>query len=100
MTDSIPTKSIAVKFVGSNRTTETVKLQPGNTTLDVMKKLKLDTDNFQLSNSKTPDIIYEKSSIIYAMVQDGDMVHCSARVIAGASRAFSHRHAEPSHGRS
>ena len=82
MSDTI--KSIAIKFIGSNRATATVKLQPGTTVADVMKQLKLSTDNFQLSNSTTPDIIMEASNIIYAMVEDGDMVHCSARVIAGA----------------
>ena len=88
MTDSTPTKSVAVKFVGSGRAAENAKLAPGNTVADLMKKLKLSTETFQLSNSKTPDTIYEPSSILYAMVQDGDMLHCSARVIAGSSRVL------------
>ena len=79
---SAATKSIGVKFVGATRATETVTLVPGNTTHDVLTKLELGAD-FQLSDARKPELVFKPDDVLYALIEDGDLVHCSSTVDAG-----------------
>ena len=79
---SAATKSIAIKFVGGTRPTETIQLVPGNTTRDVLTKLGLGAD-YQLSDARKPEFVFKPDDVLYARVEDGDLVHASAMVDAG-----------------
>ena len=81
MTDH-SSKSIAIKFVGAKRATETVTIVPGVTVADVLATLKLDR-GFQLSDAKNPDIVFRSDDVLYALVQDGDLLYASALIDAG-----------------
>lgn len=77
------TKKIAIKFVGSNRATETLVIAPGTTTREVLAELNLDPTAFQLSDARNLDIVYRPEDIIFARVNDGDLLYASAVVLAG-----------------
>ena len=76
------TKSIAVKFVGSKRATETLQIVPGTTVADVLNQLGL-TGGYQLSDAQTPDVVFRPSDVIFARVDDGGLVYASSNVDAG-----------------
>jgi hypothetical protein len=75
-------KSIGVKFVGSQRATETLQMAPGTTCADVLKTLNL-KGGYQLSDAQTPDRLYRPSDNLYAMCDDGTLLYASALVDAG-----------------
>lgn len=75
-------KSIAVKFVGTSRQTQDLKILPGTTVADVLKTLNLGA-GYQLSDAKQADHVFRSTDVIYAMVDDGAMVYASALVDAG-----------------
>lgn len=76
-------KTIAIKFPGGNRATESVDLQPGTTVLDVLQKLGLD-GQYMLSTHDRPEKPFRPTDVIYPMVEDGDLLIASALVDAGA----------------
>src|SRR4051812_32889529 len=76
-------KTVQVKFVGSNRKGETIQVGPGATTRDVLKELRLGTGGFQLSDARKPEVVFAPDDIVYARVEDGDLIYCSAVVSAG-----------------
>jgi hypothetical protein len=76
-------KSIAVKFVGSKRAAETLQILPGTTVAEVLKTLNLGA-GYQLSHAQRPEAVYRPSDVLYAMVEDGDLLYASALVDAGA----------------
>ena len=78
-------KRLAVKFAGTNRPTETLNIAPGTLTRDVMRELALDPAGFHLVHGTNPDLIYGLDDVIYARVQDGDLVYATARVEAGVA---------------
>jgi hypothetical protein len=82
MNDHTSSKSIAVKFVGSKRATETLQIVPGTTVAEVLKTLNL-TAGYQLSDAHNPDVVYRPTNNIYAMVEDGALLYASALVDAG-----------------
>ena len=79
---SAATKNIAIKYVGGIKATETIQLAPGNTTHDVLTKLGLGAD-YQLSDARKPELVFKPDDVLYAQVEDGDLVHCSSTVDAG-----------------
>lgn len=78
-----PTKSIGIKFVGSNRSAETLSIEPGTTVQDVMRTLGLGDGGFTLTNPTNPEQIFQPASNLYALVNDGDMLAATAIVDAG-----------------
>ena len=80
---STSTKTFGVKFVGAKRATETLEIQPGSTVADVLAKLNLGA-GYQLSPSTSPETVFRANDNLYALVQDGDLIYCSAVVDAGA----------------
>jgi hypothetical protein len=80
---STASKSIAVKFVGSTRATETLKILPGTTCSEVLKTLGLSA-GYQLSDAHKPDVVFRPTDNIYAMVEDGALLYASALVDAGS----------------
>lgn len=76
------TKQIAIKYLGSNRATETISIVPGTTVSDVIASLGLGA-GFQLSNAKYADVVLEPTADIFATMDDGGMVYASTRVEAG-----------------
>ncbi len=75
-------KQIGVKFIGSQRPTETLTILPGTTTRDILNSLDLNS-GFQLSPSNQPETVFNPNDAIFARVEDGDMLACSAMVDAG-----------------
>jgi hypothetical protein len=75
-------KSIAVKFVGSNKATETLKILPGTTVSEVLTTLGL-SGGYQLSDAQKPDRVFRANDVIYALLDDGSLVYASALVDAG-----------------
>ena len=82
MAKTTTSKSIAIKFIGGGRATETVILTPGTTTHDLLTKLGLGT-GYQLSDARSPEKVFGLTDVLYAMVEDGDLLHASALVDAG-----------------
>ena len=82
MAKSNASKSIGVKFPGSTQSPETVTLVPGNTVHDLLTKLGLGA-GFQLSDARKPEVVFRPDDVLYALVEDGDLVHASAMVDAG-----------------
>jgi hypothetical protein len=76
-------KSIAVKFVGSKRATETLRILPGTTVAEVLTTLNL-SGGYQLSDAQNPDRVFRPTDVLYAMVEDGALLYASALVDAGA----------------
>jgi len=83
MHDQDITKRIAVKYVGSTRPTETVILTPGTTTRDLLIRLDLDPAGYQVLDARN-DKDFKVDDVLFARVVDGDLVHISAHVQAGA----------------
>ncbi|MGH1419404.1 MAG: hypothetical protein ACRBCJ_11155 [Hyphomicrobiaceae bacterium] len=82
MTDQA-TKSIGIKFIGSNRAAETLSIEPGTTVADVLQTLGLGA-GFHLSDPNKPEAIFQASDNLYARISNnGDMLACSALVDAG-----------------
>ena len=79
---STSTKTCGVKFVGAKRATETLELQPGTTVADVLAKLNLG-GGYQLSPSTSPERVFRGTDNLYALIEDGDLIYCSALVDAG-----------------
>jgi hypothetical protein len=77
------TKTIAIKFAGSKRATETLQIVPGTTVADVLKTLNL-SGGYQLSDAQSPERVFRPTDNIYAMVEDGTLLYASALVDAGA----------------
>lgn len=77
-----PIKSIGIKFVGSNRAAETLTIEPGTTVSDVLQTVGLGA-GFNLSDPSKPDAVFQASDNLYARINDGDMLACSALVDAG-----------------
>jgi len=82
MRDTPISKRLAVKFVGSTRPTETVVITPGTTTRELLKELNLGP-GFEISDARN-DVLYRPDEVIFARVADGDLLHISAMVDAGA----------------
>ena len=82
MRDAPITKRLAVKFVGSTRPTETVIITPGTTTRELLKELNLGP-GFEISDALN-EVLYRPDEVIFARVADGDLLHISAMVDAGA----------------
>ena len=77
------TKTVAIKFVGlSNRATETLQIDVGTTAADMLTSLGLGT-GFQLSDAKAQTNVFRANDNVYARVDDGAMLYCSAMVDAG-----------------
>jgi hypothetical protein len=76
-------KSIAIKFVGSKRAPETLRILPGTTVSEVLKTLNL-SGGYQLSDAQSPDIVFHPTDVLYARVEDGALLYASALVDAGA----------------
>jgi len=75
-------KTVGVKFTNSTRGTETIAVAPGTTVSDALKQLKLGGD-YQLSNSRDPNVVFRPSDVLYALVDEGDLLYVSAMVDAG-----------------
>ncbi len=75
-------KSIAIKFVGSKRATETLQIIAGTTVADVLNKLNL-AEGYQLSDAQTPEAPFRPTDVLYALVEDGSLLYASAFVDAG-----------------
>ena len=80
-------KSIAIKFVGSNRASETLQILPGTTVSDVLSTLGLGA-GYQLSDAQAQDVVFNPADVLYARVVDGALLYCSAAVDAGQSAAL------------
>ena len=80
-------KSFGVKHIGSNKQTETVVAVPGTTTADVLNKLGLAGGGYQLSDSQNPKKVFKPTDVLYALLEDGSLLHCSALVDAGGGYA-------------
>jgi hypothetical protein len=76
-------KSIAVKFVGSKRATETLRIVPGTTVAEVLTSLNL-SGGYQLSDAHNQDRVFRPTDVLYAMVEDGALLYASALVDAGS----------------
>lgn len=76
-------KSIAIKFVGSKRATETLQVLPGTTVAEVLNTLDLNA-GYQLSDAQNPDVVFRPNDVLYALVEDGALLYASALVDAGA----------------
>ena len=76
------TKSIAIKFVGSSRATETLKILPGTTVAEVLRKLDLGP-GYELSDAQNRDVVFHAGDVLYARVEDGDLLYASSLVDAG-----------------
>ena len=76
------TKTISIKMVGSNKPIETRAIEPGTTGRDLLLSLGLAAAGFQLSDNKGA-VFYGQADNIYAMVDDGALLMCSAMVDAG-----------------
>ena len=83
MDDTPVSKTLGIKFVGSTKSTENVIIPPGATTRDVLKQLGLGP-GFQLGDARNPDIVFPLDDPLFARVRDGDLLHVSAMVDAGA----------------
>jgi hypothetical protein len=81
MQDTAIIKRVHVKIVGSDRAGQNVMLAPGATTRDLLRKLGLDA-GYQISDARN-DVLYGPDEVLFARVQDGDLVHASAMVDAG-----------------
>lgn len=76
------TKRVAVKFVGSNRPTETVVIPPGTTTRELVRTLELDPTGYHVLDARN-DKMFGPEEIMFARVEDGDLVHIVAQVQLG-----------------
>ena len=75
-------KTIAVKFVGAKRATETLQILPGTTVAEVLTTLNL-SGGYQLSDAQRADVVFRPNDVLYAMVEDGALLYASALVDAG-----------------
>lgn len=75
-------KTISIKMVGAGRPIENRRIEAGTTTRDVLASLSLEGGGFQLSDS-TGSRIYGMADNLYAAVEDGALLMCSALVDAG-----------------
>lgn len=82
MTDHA-SKSIAIKFIGAKRPTETIQIVPGTTVADVLSALNL-SGGYQLSDAKNADALFRPTDDIYARVEDGELLYASSFIEAGA----------------
>ncbi len=82
-----PTKMIGVKNIGSNEPTQTVPIAPGTTAADVLNKLGKAGVGYQLSDSQNPKKVFKPTDVLYALLEDGSLIHCSALVDAGGRYA-------------
>ncbi len=76
------TKTISVKFIGSNRPAETISIEPGTSVGDVLKSLGLGA-GFHLCDPNEPEAVFSASDNLYSRVNDGDMLAATAAVDAG-----------------
>ncbi len=76
------TKSIGLKKVGGNEPAITLAITPGTTAMDILQELGLGP-GFELSDASNSQV-FGRDDVVYAMVRDGDMLHCSANVVAGS----------------
>jgi hypothetical protein len=77
-------KMVSVKMVGSNQPTQTVAAAPGATVRDLLKKLGLDPVGYEVSHASRPEAPFGQDDVLYAMVEDGDLLHCSSKIVAGS----------------
>ena len=85
--NTTPTKNLSIKFVGTNRPAETVSIQPGTSVQDVLRTIGLGDGGFTLTNPTKPDQVFNASSNLYALVEDGEMLAVSSGVDAGQDEA-------------
>lgn len=76
-------KTIACKFVGSSRATENLVIVPGTTARDIIQELGLPGAGYQLSDARNLDAVFAPDDIVYARVNDGDLIYLSSAVTAG-----------------
>ena len=87
MAKDTPSKSFGIKHIGSNLPTSTVVAVPGTTAADVLNKLGLAGGGYQLSDSQNPKKVFKPTDVLYALLEDGSLLHCSALVDAGGRYA-------------
>jgi hypothetical protein len=76
-------KHIAIKFLGgTNRSTETLAIVPGNTAADILAQLGLQ-GSFILAPHDDPEHPFKPTDNVYARVEDGALLVASAMVDAG-----------------
>ena len=76
-------KAISVKSTGGTKPIENVTVMPGTTVREVLAALKLDANDYQLSERSRPEVVFGADDVLYARVEDGDLVLASAKVDAG-----------------
>lgn len=86
MTETEINKRVGIKFLGADRQTESLIIEPGTTARDMLVALKLDPVGFQLSDARNPDVVFRADDNVFARINDGDMLHAAASVIAGHIR--------------
>lgn len=74
-------KRVTIKFVGGQRASETIALQPGNTAGDVLQELGLD-HNFTISPDGS-NTTFGRDETVYGEVEDGDVLFVTSVVDAG-----------------
>ncbi|KUO64200.1 MAG: hypothetical protein APF80_17430 [Alphaproteobacteria bacterium BRH_c36] len=80
-------KSISIKFIGSPRSAETVSIMPGSTVREILQAVGLDATGFQLVDPHKPEAIFNPTDVLYARVNDGDLLAATALVDAGLEAA-------------
>jgi len=77
------TKRLGVKYVGSKRATETAIITAGTTTRDLLIRLGLDPSGYEVLDGRN-DKNFQADEVLFARVEDGDLVHIAAHVQVGA----------------
>ncbi|MCH9808443.1 MAG: hypothetical protein K0U74_11975 [Alphaproteobacteria bacterium] len=79
-------KSIAIKFIGSNRPAETVEIEAGTSVADVLKALGLGA-GFHLTDPSQPEAVFRPADNLFSRVKDGDMLAVTSVIDAGLEQA-------------
>ena len=78
-------KMFSVKFVGGNKAIENGTVTPGTTVREVLAALKLDANEYQLSERSRPEVVFGPDDVLFARINDGDLLLASAFVDAGVA---------------